>query len=116
MVREITEKELNEHGETADEKWIAIDGIVANVNDYLDEHPGGDDIILENCGRDATSAFEGVGHSEKAYENLRKLQIGKLKGYVRKESSVEGGSNAALYVVGLLLLVGAGVYVKKNFL
>lgn len=89
--------------------------MVVNVTDYLDEHPGGDDIILENCGRDATSAFEGVGHSEKAYENLRNLQIGTLKGYVRKETAAETGSNATLYVVGLLLLVGAGLYLKKTY-
>ena len=42
------------------------------------QHPGGEDIILENAGRDATVSFMEVGHSKDALLILRKYQVGLL--------------------------------------
>ena len=42
------------------------------------QHPGGEDIILEHAGRDATIPFMEVGHSKDALAILRKYQIGML--------------------------------------
>ena len=55
---------------------IIVDEKVYNVTSFLGRHPGGEDIILEWLGRDATSAFEGKGHSEQAYQMLKEFQIG----------------------------------------
>lgn len=46
--RVITFSELEKHDEDHDRQWIAIDGIVADVTEYKDEHPGGFD-LLEVC-------------------------------------------------------------------
>eukprot|EP00943_MAST-04B_sp_MAST-4B-sp1_P009120 g9120.t1 len=55
---------------------IIINEFVYDVSAFLERHPGGNDIIIEYVGRDATSAFEGKGHSEQAYEMLESFKIG----------------------------------------
>ena len=49
---------------------------VYNVTEYLDDHPGGEAILLGVAGTDATSAFEDAGHSDDARETLVKFAIG----------------------------------------
>lgn len=49
---------------------------------YLN-NSGGEEVLLDVGGRDATDAFEDVGHSDEAREILERLQIGKLKRLVR---------------------------------
>ena len=44
-----TVKDLKEHT-TEDDCWIAINGKVYDVTQFLDEHPGGFDIIVTNTG------------------------------------------------------------------
>ena len=52
---------------------------VYNVAKFLDEHPGGEEVILDVGGMDASDAFEDVGHSDEAREQLESLLIGTLK-------------------------------------
>lgn len=40
---------------------------------------GGEEVLLDVAGQDATEAFEDVGHSDEAREILAGLQVGKLK-------------------------------------
>ena len=42
------------------------------------QHPGGEEIILENAGTDATVSYESKGHSKHADELLEKYCIGVL--------------------------------------
>lgn len=42
------------------------------------QHPGGAEILLENAGRDASLAFQGVGHSRAALAALSSFQVGVL--------------------------------------
>ncbi|CDF35315.1 unnamed protein product [Chondrus crispus] len=64
---------------TADSCWLVIDGKVYDTTDFLLEHPGGDDIVVESSGRDATREFEDVGHSGEARAQLEDLLIGTLR-------------------------------------
>lgn len=82
--RDIAMSEIAEHA-TADSCWMAIQGKVYDVTPFVKSgfHPG-KDAILMGCGKDATELFtnrpNGSGsHSEKAFSNLPKYQIGKLK-------------------------------------
>jgi cytochrome-b5 reductase len=52
---------------------------VCNVTEYLKDHPGGADVLIEVAGTDATAAYEDVGHSEDAREIIQKYVIGGLK-------------------------------------
>jgi hypothetical protein len=42
------------------------------------QHPGGEEVLLEQAGGDATTAFEDVGHSTDARNMLKEYQIGVL--------------------------------------
>ncbi len=44
----------------------------------LFQHPGGEEILMENSGTDATEAFEDVGHSTDAREMMKEYRIGAL--------------------------------------
>ncbi|GAB0495290.1 hypothetical protein MMPV_006589 [Pyropia vietnamensis] len=63
---------------TARDCWLVISGGVYDVTAYLAEHPGGEDVMLDMAGKDATNEFEDVGHSSDAVEKLRHLRIGSV--------------------------------------
>lgn len=46
-------------------------------------HSGGEEVLLDVGGQDATEAFEDVGHSDEAREILEGLLVGGLKRMVR---------------------------------
>jgi cytochrome b5 len=58
---------------------MVIEGNVYDVTRFLEEHPGGEDIMLDSSGRDATREFEDVGHSTDARSQLKELLIGTLR-------------------------------------
>jgi len=49
----------------------------------LPTNRGGEEVLLDVAGQDATEAFEDVGHSDEARETLDKLLVGILKRQVR---------------------------------
>uniref|UniRef100_A0A8B9Z5W2 Cytochrome b5 type B n=1 Tax=Buteo japonicus TaxID=224669 RepID=A0A8B9Z5W2_9AVES len=48
------------------------------LKDLLFQHPGGEEVLLEQAGRDATESFEDVGHSTDAREMLKQYYIGEI--------------------------------------
>ncbi|XP_031470945.1 cytochrome b5 isoform X3 [Phasianus colchicus] len=70
------------------EAWLVIHGRVYDVTRFLEEHPGGEEVLLEQAGRDATESFEDVGHSTDAREMLKQYYIGEVHPDDRKK----GGS------------------------
>jgi len=79
--RVIAIAELGAHNVSSD-AWIALDGVVYDVTDFLGDHPGGPEILDDHFGTDATEAFTGDEfhqHSEAAKELLKGLpRIGVL--------------------------------------
>ncbi|RIA98106.1 cytochrome b5-like heme/steroid binding domain-containing protein [Glomus cerebriforme] len=70
--------ELAEHN-TKQSLYVSIKGKVYDVTKFIDEHPGGEEVLLDEAGRDATEAFEDVGHSDEAHGLLKGFEIGELK-------------------------------------
>ena len=68
-------------------KVIIINNNVYDVESYLDEHPGGAEIIIDAVGTDATDEFNDIGHSSDALEQLKQFKIGSCNNLV--ESPVE---------------------------
>ena len=64
--------------DTRSDCWIVVDDLVYNLTDMLRDHPGGDDVLLEQAGRDATIAFHSVGHSTDASQQMNAYLIGIL--------------------------------------
>ena len=65
MPKTITLAEVAEHKER-NSCWVVIHNKVYDVTKFLDEHPGGEEVILDVGGRFGSEPFEDVGHSEDA--------------------------------------------------
>ncbi|KIY98883.1 cytochrome b5 [Monoraphidium neglectum] len=105
--------------------WLVVHGKVYDVTSFLEEHPGGYDVILTSSGKDATQDFEEIGHSNSAREMLNKYQIGEYAGgdsapitaKAAASSSSGAGSGISFGLLIPLLLILAAVffqlYLKK---
>lgn len=69
--------EVSEHNYSKD-CWLVIGGKVYDVTNFLEEHPGGDEVLLSATGKDATDDFEDVGHSNSAREMMDQYYIGEI--------------------------------------
>ncbi|KAJ3194439.1 hypothetical protein HK101_002708 [Irineochytrium annulatum] len=63
---------------TRDDCWMVIEGKVYDITRFLDEHPGGEEVLLEQAGTDATEAFEEIGHSDDARDLLKTFFVADL--------------------------------------
>ncbi|XP_057651717.1 uncharacterized protein LOC130891150 [Diorhabda carinulata] len=75
--RIISLDEVSWHDKSED-CWVIIYDRVYNVTDFLDEHPGGSEVLLEYGGREASGVFRDSGHSDEALKSLEKYCIGEL--------------------------------------
>jgi len=73
--KKVSHEQLQNHN-TKNDLWLAIHGKVYNVTDFLLEHPGGEEVLLDSGGKEATTNFEDVGHSDDARELLKKYYVG----------------------------------------
>ncbi|KAL4972481.1 cytochrome b5-like heme/steroid binding domain-containing protein [Aspergillus desertorum] len=71
---------------TPDDIWIILHNKVYDVTNDLEDHPGGSAVLIEVAGPDATKAFEEIGHSEEAREQLEPYYIGGLPDTEQAES------------------------------
>uniref|UniRef100_A0A182M1E9 Cytochrome b5 n=1 Tax=Anopheles culicifacies TaxID=139723 RepID=A0A182M1E9_9DIPT len=95
--------------------WIVIHNDIFDVTEFLNEvnptasfttpsqaqiakpqqrdigkrHPGGEEVLLEQAGKEATEAFEDVGHSSDAREMMKKFKVGELIPAERKQIPVK---------------------------
>ncbi|CAH1110993.1 unnamed protein product [Psylliodes chrysocephalus] len=67
--------------------WIIIRDNVYDVSPFLEEHPGGADLIMEWAGKDATKEFDNFGHSSDAKKDLKRLKIGEVVEEQRKKKT-----------------------------
>ena len=70
---------VGEHN-TAEDCWVAIDGNVYDLTDFLSLHPGGSQVLLDVAGQDASKKFLEAGHSMKARKMMTKHLIGHILG------------------------------------
>lgn len=73
----ITLEEVSWH-DTHQDCWVVINDRVYDVTPFLFEHPGGEDVLLEHGGRDASFAFSSSGHSAAAIRALDRYIVGIL--------------------------------------
>lgn len=95
-----------------------------DVTSYLDDHPGGAEVMLDVSGQDADEFFEDIGHSNDAREELQKYLIGTLvlspeekdKRRLAAEKKAQGGGegSAMFGVAAVVALAAAGYYYYKN--
>ncbi|XP_015110477.1 cytochrome b5 [Diachasma alloeum] len=92
---------------------------VYDVTLFLNEHPGGEEVLLDHHGKDASEDFDDVGHSTDAMEIMKKYLVGEIvaeertnsvpkQGWVAgqaKKDEANSSDNFYLYVVGIIALI-----------
>lgn len=58
--------------------WVVYGEYVYDVTKFIEDHPGGEEVVLDCAGDDMTVAFDNMGHSENAKKILEEYLIGKL--------------------------------------
>ncbi|XP_045468315.1 cytochrome b5-like [Harmonia axyridis] len=91
--------------------WIIIYNYVYDVTSFLNEHPGGEDLILAEAGKDATQPFLDAQHSTEAREMLQKYLIGEIidsekVSYEKSRHGPKGLKGAKACMVANLAIAG----------
>eukprot|EP00544_Gedaniella_sp_CCMP2646_P003650 CAMPEP_0202494032 /NCGR_PEP_ID=MMETSP1361-20130828/10479_1 /ASSEMBLY_ACC=CAM_ASM_000849 /TAXON_ID=210615 /ORGANISM="Staurosira complex sp., Strain CCMP2646" /LENGTH=136 /DNA_ID=CAMNT_0049124423 /DNA_START=37 /DNA_END=447 /DNA_ORIENTATION=+ len=124
--KEFTLEEISKHN-TQGSCWLIIGNLsnggpkVYDVTKYLDDHPGGAEVMLDVAGQDADEFFEDIGHSNDARKELTKHYIGeykidpavlaKMKADAEKAATASSSSgNTMLIIVVALLAIAYGYY------
>uniref|UniRef100_A0A803JF16 Cytochrome b5 n=1 Tax=Xenopus tropicalis TaxID=8364 RepID=A0A803JF16_XENTR len=76
-VKYYTLEEIKQHNNSKS-TWILIHNKVYDVTKFLEEHPGGEEVLREQAGGDATETFEDIGHSTDARNMSKEFIIGEL--------------------------------------
>lgn len=96
-LKEFTLEDVKAHN-IASDCWMIIseDGErrVYDVTAFLDDHPGGPEIMIDLAGQDATAEFEDIGHSNDARAQLKSLLVGKVKGDVKQVKPAAGAGKS----------------------
>lgn len=77
--KEFTMDEVKKHNKK-DDLWIVVKGVVLDVTNWLDEHPGGPQALFSHMGRDATEEFEMLHDDEVIPKYAADIVIGRVAG------------------------------------
>ncbi|CAG7950219.1 unnamed protein product [Penicillium salamii] len=125
--KELTFQEIAEHN-TKKDLYLIVHDKVYDCSSFVDEHPGGEEVLLDVGGQDSTEAFEDVGHSDEAREILDAMLVGTVKRMPgdpepksahAAPSASSSSSSTAGFGVGLyafVLVGGAIAYGVYNYL
>jgi cytochrome b involved in lipid metabolism len=125
----IYSEEVKNHNKESD-CWLVVGNAtnggpkVYDVTSYLDDHPGGSEILLDVAGMDADDHFEDIGHSKDARAVLQKYMIGTLyvdpveAARIAEEKAAKlaagaGGSNIVVIIIVIILAIIAGGMMVK---
>ncbi|XP_043997876.1 cytochrome b5 isoform X2 [Gambusia affinis] len=108
-----TLEEVRMHN-TSNDTWLIIHNKIYDITSFLEEHPGGEEVLLEQGGSDATESFEDVGHSTDAREMLQQYYIGELhmedrKKEKTKEADAKDSGESSSWAMWLIPTVAAAV-------
>ena len=95
---------------------MTIHNKVYDITKYLDDHPGGEEVLMDRAGQDGTEDFEDVGHSKDARDQLHKYELGELPPSEQKaERSADAirdasGGGTMMMIMPIIGLVAAAAY------
>jgi flavocytochrome c len=77
--KEYTMEEVAKHNKKED-LWVVVKGVVLDLTNWLEEHPGGPQAIMNFMGRDASEEFEMLHDDEVIPKYAPEQVIGRVKG------------------------------------
>ena len=78
MTKQYTKNEVLTTNDGKNKTLIILHDKVYDVAGFLNEHPGGEEILLDHGGKDGSEDFDDVGHSKDAFELMKKYRVGEL--------------------------------------
>ncbi|XP_053697165.1 cytochrome b5-like isoform X2 [Sabethes cyaneus] len=87
-LKQFSRAEVAKHN-TQQDLWFIIDDKVYDVTEFQNEHPGGEEVLFESAGKDATNEFNDVGHSTDAKQQMKQFLVGEIIEAERKKKSKE---------------------------
>jgi cytochrome b involved in lipid metabolism len=119
--------EVKQLAEDKNKCILIINNHIYDVTKFMDEHPGGEEVLKEQHGLDASNAFEDVGHSSDAREQMKTYEIGQLhpndskkpvkpRPFLDNQNSNTGANNFGTswikWLVPLVIVIIAIVYFR----
>ncbi|KAJ9669139.1 Osmotic growth protein [Coniosporium apollinis] len=77
--KEFSLEEVAKHNKR-DDLWIAVKGVVLDLTNWVDEHPGGPQALYSHMGKDASEEFEMLHDDEVIPKYAPEIVIGRVKG------------------------------------
>ncbi|EXJ84072.1 hypothetical protein A1O3_04739 [Capronia epimyces CBS 606.96] len=121
-VKSLTADQVVQH-RTKDSLYLVIHDKVYDVTN------GGQEVLIDQGGVDATEAFEEVGHSEEARKTLASLHIGNLRRQAGDEKLLAASGSAfksyaadtkggvpAIFQAAIVFAVGVAVFLGWRYL
>ena len=73
--------------------WTVVDGVIYDITNYVDQHPGGKNKILRGVSKDATIMFK-KSHPGLVIEKtvLTLMAVGTLQNYTRPKEEIKEDS------------------------
>lgn len=120
-LKEFNTEDVSKHT-SEDDCWMIIGNEVNggakvyDVTHYLDDHPGGAEVMLDVSGQNANEFFEDIGHSQEARNELKKYLVGTYKMSeeeieklrIHEENRANKGASSPIMI--LLVVIVAIIY------
>ena len=109
----LTADEVKKHNSAGD-CWSIIDGVVYDLTNWVDSHPGGSSRITAICGKDGTSNFLGQhNNSNSAKSRLKGFELGKLEAAAKADTPTPAAPAAKQ--LSVFLSEADALIKQKNF-
>ncbi|EPQ30970.1 uncharacterized protein PFL1_01159 [Pseudozyma flocculosa PF-1] len=116
QIRLFTLDDVAKH-DRPDDCWLIHRGNVYNVSEFVEDHPGGDDLILRFAGKDMGEIMddpEEHSHSDSAYDVLNEYLVGRLPKTPEEEKLLADRDSNAKANGGGGAKLAAGEYSGKD--
>ena len=81
-----TKEGVTRLSEESQDCWIIVCGRVFCIDkQYLNDHPGGRDVLMENNGKDATEEWTSIKHSKRARLKMKDFLVGEIEGNTHED-------------------------------
>ena len=83
----------------------------SNKKKFFLQHPGGEEVLLEQAGGFATEAFEDVGHSTDARELMQQYEVGEMAEVL----SITGSHGKSENILSVIFDVSYSIIIMSTF-